>query len=65
MRDDLSLTTSGRPSSSAPCSSGAAFGALIGGRIADALGRKRSLMVCAALFFFGALGCAPAPRWCS
>jgi major inositol transporter-like SP family MFS transporter len=39
----------------------AAFGALSGGRIADRLGRKRSLMVCAVLFLLGALGSATAP----
>ena len=29
---------------------GAALGALLGGKIADALGRKQSLIVCAGLF---------------
>src|SRR4051812_31980041 len=41
---------------------GAAVGALLGGRIADALGRKRSLVVCAGLFLLGAIGCATAPN---
>ncbi|MAU81707.1 sugar porter family MFS transporter [Gordonia sp. Z-3] len=40
---------------------GAAFGALFGGRIADRLGRKRTLLVCGAIFLLGALGCALAP----
>jgi len=40
---------------------GAAGGALIGGRMADWLGRRGSLLVCAALFFVGALACALAP----
>jgi major inositol transporter-like SP family MFS transporter len=41
---------------------GAAFGALLGGRLADALGRKGSLLVCAVLFLVGALLCAIAPN---
>lgn len=41
---------------------GAAFGALLGGKLADVLGRKGSLLVCAGLFFFGALICAIAPN---
>ena len=41
---------------------GAAFGALFGGRVADRIGRKRSLLVCAVLFLVGALGCAIAPN---
>jgi major inositol transporter-like SP family MFS transporter len=41
---------------------GAALGALLGGRLADKLGRKGSLLVCAGLFLFGALGCATAPN---
>ncbi len=41
---------------------GAAVGALLGGRIADALGRKRSLIVCAVIFLVGALACAIAPN---
>lgn len=40
---------------------GAAVGALIGGRMADKLGRRGSLLVCALLFLFGAIGCAIAP----
>jgi major inositol transporter-like SP family MFS transporter len=40
---------------------GAAGGALLGGRLSDWLGRRGSLLVCAALFFVGALACALAP----
>ncbi|AJW80719.1 sugar porter family MFS transporter [Clavibacter michiganensis] len=40
---------------------GAAFGALVGGRLADRLGRRGTLLVCAILFLIGALGCASAP----
>ncbi|KSU70422.1 MFS transporter, SP family, major inositol transporter [Pseudarthrobacter enclensis] len=41
---------------------GAAVGALTGGRMADKLGRRRSLLVCALLFLLGAIGCAIAPN---
>ena len=40
---------------------GAALGALSGGRLADTLGRRGTLLVCALLFLVGALGCAVAP----
>jgi major inositol transporter-like SP family MFS transporter len=40
---------------------GAAFGALLGGRLSDKLGRKGSLLVCAGLFLVGAITCAVAP----
>lgn len=40
---------------------GAAIGALSGGRMADKLGRRGTLLVCALLFLVGALGCAIAP----
>ena len=40
---------------------GAAVGALTGGRMADKLGRRGSLRVCALLFLLGAIGCALAP----
>ena len=40
---------------------GAAVGALAGGRMADRLGRRGSLLVCALLFLVGAIGCAVAP----
>ncbi|WP_214369839.1 sugar porter family MFS transporter [Pseudonocardia sp. H11422] len=63
MKTDLSLT----PFTEALVVSsllfpGAALGALLGGKLADALGRKGSLLVCAGLFFFGALICAIAPN---
>jgi major inositol transporter-like SP family MFS transporter len=40
---------------------GAAVGALLGGRLADWLGRRSTLLICALLFLLGALGCAIAP----
>jgi len=63
MKDDLHLTTL---SQSIVVSSllfpGAALGALLGGKLADAFGRKGSLLVCAGLFLVGAVGCAMAPN---
>jgi MFS transporter, SP family, major inositol transporter len=61
MRDDLELTSFWEGFVVSSLLFGAALGALMGGRIADSLGRKRSLMVCAVLFLFGALGTAVAP----
>jgi major inositol transporter-like SP family MFS transporter len=61
MRDDLNLTSFWEGFVVSSLLFGAAFGALMGGKLADALGRKRSLMICAALFFCGALGTATAP----
>ena len=63
MKEDLALT----PFTEALVVSsllfpGAAFGALLGGKLADALGRKGSLLVCAGLFLVGALICAVAPN---
>ena len=62
MKEDLALT----PFTEALVVSsllfpGAAFGALLGGKLADTLGRKGSLLVCAGLFLVGAMICAIAP----
>jgi major inositol transporter-like SP family MFS transporter len=63
MRDDLHLSTlSEAVVVSSLLFPGAAFGALLGGKLADALGRKGSLLVCAGLFLAGALICATAPN---
>jgi major inositol transporter-like SP family MFS transporter len=61
MRTDLHLTSFWEGFVVSCLLFAAAFGALLGGRVADALGRKRSLMVCAVLFLLGALGSATAP----
>ncbi|WP_298254503.1 sugar porter family MFS transporter [uncultured Arthrobacter sp.] len=61
MADDLRLTalTEGLVASSLVL--GAAFGALAGGRLADAYGRRRMILVLAVIFLLGALGSALAP----
>jgi major inositol transporter-like SP family MFS transporter len=63
MKTDLHLTTlSEAIVVSSLLFPGAAFGALLGGKLADKLGRKGSLLVCAGLFLVGALICATAPN---
>lgn len=63
MKEDLALTTfTEAVVVSSLLFPGAALGALLGGKLADTLGRKGSLLVCACLFFFGALICAIAPN---
>ncbi|MFL5998599.1 MAG: sugar porter family MFS transporter [Streptomyces sp.] len=61
MTDDLGLTavTEGMVTSSLLL--GAALGAVIGGRLSDARGRRRTILTLAVLFFVGALGCTLAP----
>lgn len=63
MKDDLALSPFGEATVvSSLLFPGAAFGALFGGRVADRIGRKRALLVCAGLFLVGAIGCALAPN---
>jgi MFS transporter, SP family, major inositol transporter len=63
MKDDLALSSFGEATVvSSLLFPGAAFGALFGGRVADRIGRKRTLLLCAGLFLIGALGCALAPN---
>jgi major inositol transporter-like SP family MFS transporter len=61
MTDDLGLTavTEGMVTSSLLL--GAALGAVVGGRLSDARGRRRTILALAVLFFVGALGCTLAP----
>ncbi|MGF0173444.1 sugar porter family MFS transporter [Streptomyces sp. Marseille-Q5077] len=61
MSDDLGLTavTEGMVTSSLLL--GAALGAVVGGRMSDARGRRRTILALAVLFFVGALACTLAP----
>lgn len=63
MKDDLHLTTTTEAAVvTVLLFPGAALGSLLGGRLADRLGRKGSLLVCGGLFLVGALLCATAPN---
>ena len=42
---------------------GAAFGAVIGGRLSDRYGRKKNIMTVAVIFLVAALGCALSPNY--
>lgn len=42
---------------------GAAFGALIGGRLSDRFGRRHNILLLAGVFIIGTIGCALAPSW--
>ncbi|GAA1814261.1 MULTISPECIES: sugar porter family MFS transporter [Brevibacterium] len=42
---------------------GAAFGAIIGGRLSDAFGRRSNILLLAVFFIVGTLACALAPNW--
>ncbi|KAB1642321.1 sugar porter family MFS transporter [Gulosibacter chungangensis] len=63
MKHDLGLTplTEGVVTSSLLI--GAAAGAMVGGRLSDAYGRRRMIIWLAVLFFFSALGCVVAPNF--
>ena len=61
MREDLHLTSFQEGTVVSSLLFGAAFGALLGGKAADVLGRKGSLQVCAVLFLCGAIGTSIAP----
>jgi MFS transporter, SP family, major inositol transporter len=63
LKDDLNLSSVEEASVVSSLLFGAMIGALVGGKLSDALGRKGSLRVCAILFFFGALGSALAPSY--
>lgn len=62
MKEDLGLTpfTEGVVTSSLLL--GAAAGAVLGGRLSDARGRRRNILLLAVLFFVGALGATLAPN---
>src|SRR4051812_18539030 len=63
IKEDLQLSTVQEATVVSSLLFGAMFGALIGGKLADALGRKGALRVCSVTFFVGALGACLAPSF--
>jgi MFS transporter, SP family, major inositol transporter len=62
MKDDLGITAVGEGMVNAFLLIGAALGALIGGRINDSWGRKKTITLNAAIFLVGTLACVFAPN---
>jgi major inositol transporter-like SP family MFS transporter len=62
MKGDLGLTSFTEGGVVSSLLLGAAFGAPLGGRLADQLGRRLTIRVAAVVFAAGALGCALAPN---
>ncbi|HWC21899.1 MAG TPA: sugar porter family MFS transporter [Flexivirga sp.] len=61
MKKDLGLTSVTEGLVTASLLIGAALGAMLGGRLNDRQGRKRTLTMVAVVFFVGTLGCVLAP----
>jgi MFS transporter, SP family, major inositol transporter len=62
MKADLGLTATGEGLVTSTLLAGAAIGALICGKLNDTLGRKKTLIILAVLFFVGTLGGVFAPN---
>ncbi|MFJ8532195.1 sugar porter family MFS transporter [Streptomyces sp. NPDC093591] len=63
MKEDLGLTAFTEGFVVSILIFGAAFGALIGGRLADTYGRRHNILMLAGVFTIGTLGCVVAPNW--
>ena len=63
LKKDLNLSDLQEASVVSALLFGAMIGALIGGKLSDALGRKGALRFCAVVFFLGALGTSLAPSF--
>jgi MFS transporter, SP family, major inositol transporter len=61
LRDDLQLSSLEEGTVVSSLLFGAVLGALLGGKLADALGRRGTILICAMLFLVGALGSGFAP----
>ncbi len=63
MKSDLGLTAGTEGFVVSILIFGAAFGALIGGRLSDAYGRRHNLLMLAGVFMIGTLGSVLSPSW--
>ena len=63
MKDDLGLTSFIEGFVVSILIFGAAFGALIGGKLADRYGRRHNILMLAGVFAAGTIGCSVAPNW--
>ena len=63
MKDDLGLSSFTEGFVVSILIFGAALGALAGGRLSDQYGRRHNIIVLAAVFGLGTLGCVLAPTW--
>ncbi len=61
MKEELGLTSFTEGVVTSSLLFGAALGAILGGRISDAIGRRRSIIALAVIFFVGTLFCVLAP----
>ena len=63
LQRDLALTPFGVGAVAAILLLGAAVGAALGGKLSDALGRRRMILVLAFVFLVGTIGCALSPNY--
>nr|WP_296780611.1 sugar porter family MFS transporter [Rhodococcus sp. (in: high G+C Gram-positive bacteria)] len=63
MKEDLGLTPFTEGFVVSALVIGAAFGALIGGRLSDRFGRRHNILMLAGVFALGTLGCVLSPTW--
>lgn len=63
MKEDLGLTSFTEGFVVSILIFGAAFGALIGGRLSDSYGRRHNILLLSGVFALGTLGCVFSPTW--
>ncbi len=63
MKDDLGLTSFTEGFVVSILIFGAAFGALVGGRLSDRFGRRHNILMLSGVFAVGTIGCVVSPSW--
>jgi sugar porter (SP) family MFS transporter len=63
MKEDLGLTAFTEGFVVSVLIFGAAIGALVGGRLSDRYGRRHNILLLAAIFALGTIGCVLSPSW--